>query len=218
MGKPGERLLDSLPAIYRASDASGDLHRLLGVFEEILFSSNMPPPGIEQQIQDIPSLFSPGAGEPGQNNAARTPDRFLPWLATWVAFTPHALFEPQQLRKIISGITPLYGRRGTRAYLEELLRLCFNEISAVEIHDEPEQRFIIGFAKIGSDTLFGDDRPFWFRVTVNVNSRGGDAKITGSRREFEQRVRAIVDFAKPGHTAYELHLLFSSLEESRSTA
>src|SRR5690242_19281542 len=122
------RMLDSLPAIYRNNDMGGHLQRLLGVFEEVLFVSDDPAaPGIEQQIDAVPSFFSPsgivpgyGAAEQGaeKNKIRRTPDRFLPWLATWVAFTPHALFPPEQLRTIISGITPLYSKRGTRDYLE----------------------------------------------------------------------------------------------------
>jgi phage tail-like protein len=209
-------MLNSLPAIYRVSDTGGQLQHLFGALEEVLFSSEASySPGIEQQIKTISSFFSPLGDHPGQDDVAQAPDRFLPWLATWVAFTPHALFAPRQLRKIISGITPLYGRRGTRAYLKELLRLCFEEILDVKIDDERGQRFVLGLARIGEDTLFGDERPFWFRVTLNINQENSGTKIIESRHEFEKRIRAIIDFAKPGHTAYELHLHFSSVNESR---
>src|SRR5215831_119115 len=104
------RMLDSLPAIYRTGDSTGDLQRLLGVFEEVLFRNDGPgTPGIEQQIEAIPSFFSPKGIMPGfgiaeHSATKRAPDRFLPWLATWVAFTPYALFPPEQLRVIISSI------------------------------------------------------------------------------------------------------------------
>jgi phage tail-like protein len=220
MNETGARMLDSLPAIYRASDSTGHLQQLLAVFEEVLFYSREAQglPGIEQQIDATPSLFSPlGDENTHQLSHTETPDRFLPWLATWVAFTPHALFEPGRLRTIISGITPLYGKRGTRAYLDQLLKLCFEEISEVEIDDEPIQGFIVGRAKIGVDTLFGDRRSFWFRVDITVNRQNSGSEITESNHEFELRVRAIIDFAKPGHTAYELHVHFASVEEGSYT-
>jgi phage tail-like protein len=217
------RMLDSLPAIYRAGDSTGDLQRLLGVFEEVLFRNDGPgTPGIEQQIDAIPSFFSPSGITPGygiaeQSAATRAPDRFLPWLATWVAFTPYALFPPEQLRIIISGIAPLYSKRGTRDYLEQLLKLCFPAIHEVEIDDNPIPGFIIGQAKVGEDTLFGDERPFWFRVAIdvhrqNIREGGMEREHEFDEREFEKRVRAIIDFAKPAHTDYELHVFFSSAD------
>ncbi|MGH8685427.1 MAG: hypothetical protein ACREUM_08785 [Nitrosospira sp.] len=212
MSETGTRLLDSLPAIYRASDSAGHLRRLLGIFEETLFHGGAQDlPGIEQQIEAIPGFFDPlGNDHIEPFNHAKAPDRFLPWLATWVAFTPHALFTPGQLRVIISRIAPLYGRRGTRAYLEQLLKICFDEISAVTIDDEPVQGLVIGQARVGEDTLLGGERPFWFRIDIDV----AGPEIMASHHEFEQRVRTIIDFAKPGHTTYELRLRFFSPDET----
>jgi phage tail-like protein len=212
-------MLDSLPAIYGNSDTRGHLQRLLGVFEEVLFYNNDPhAPGIEQQIDSIPNFFSPlgyelvhdlAAQDEVKHEVKRTPERFLPWLATWVAFTPHALFSADQLRVIISGIAPLYSKRGTRDYLEQLLKLCFPEIHAVEIDDNPVPGFIIGQAKLGEDTLFGDERPFWFRVGIDAQRPNTGPNTIEREHEFQQRVRAIIDFAKPAHTNYELHVYFS---------
>ena len=151
MNEAGTRLLDNLPAIYRTSDPGGNLGRLLGVFEEMLFhAGGQEPPGIEEQIEAIPGLFSPGGDDvSGWLHLEKAPDQFLPWLATWVAFTPHALFPPHQLRAIISRIAPLYGRRGTRAYLEQLLEICFPEISKVVIDDEAALGLVIGRYALG---------------------------------------------------------------------
>lgn len=210
MSEPGARMLDNLPAVYRTEGSSGPLQRLLGVFEEVLFGDGVgDSPGIEEQIEAIPSFFSPLGDEyTGEFAPTRTPDRFLPWLATWAAFTPHALFTPERLRDIISGIAPLYRKRGTRTYMEELLKLCFPEILDVKIDDDPIQGFIIGQAKVGSDTLFGNERPFWFRVDIRAQGQHFGQNGAESTDEFERRVRAIIDFAKPAHTAYELRLNF----------
>lgn len=218
MNESGTRMLDSLPAIYRTGGPSGSLQRLLGVFEEVLFASRtQDAPGIEQQIETIPSFFSPlggphthGTDSADGIHATKTPDRFLSWLATWVAFTPHALFTPERLRTIVAGIAPLYGSRGTRSYLEQLLKLCFPEILEVEIDDDPISGFVIGQAKLGEDTLFGDERPFWFRVDIDASGGSFGPKAAESKNEFEQRVRTIIDFGKPAHTEYELRLNFST--------
>jgi phage tail-like protein len=194
------RLLDKLPAVFRASDTSGDLRRLLDAFEAVLFGREDPArPGMEAAIDAIPRYFSPLPAVPGSDQAC--PDRFLPWLAQWVAFSPHALFEPPQLRRIVAGIVPLYTRRGTRAYLERLLKLCFDEIEQVTIDEAPGTGLQLGSAKLGVDSLLGAGRPFWFRVDLGLH--GGEF-ASGAPEAFEQRVRAIIDFAKPAHTAYEL--------------
>jgi len=154
MADERDRLIGSLPAIYRHKDSSKDLRHLLGVFEHVIFRCADPvTPGIEQQIETIPTHFAPLGIAADHPDSARAPDRFLPWLAGWVAFTPYALFTPQQLRKIVAGITPLYSRRGTRQYLEKLLGLCFDEIRAVEIDEHPESGFRVGKARIGVDSL-----------------------------------------------------------------
>lgn len=201
MDDTGIRLRERLPAVFRASDTTGDLRRLLDAFDAVLFGCNDPGrPGIAEAVDAIPRHFTPVAMDPG-NEEAICPDRFLPWLAQWVAFSPYALFEPRQLRKIVAGIVPLYTKRGTRAYLEQLLRLCFDEIDDVAIDEAPAAGLRLGYSRVGLDSLLGADRPFWFDVVVGL--REGQA-FPGSPEAFEQRVRAIIDFARPAHTAYEL--------------
>jgi len=191
------RLLGHLPAVFRAADTSGELRRLLAAFEGVLFGDGDPDrPGIEEQVDAIPRHVAPLPG-PGPDGMA-CPDRFLPWLAEWVAFTPHALFAPPALRRIVAGIVPLYSWRGTRVYLERLLRLCFEEIDAVAIDEAPGAGLRLGQARIGIDSLLGTDSPFRFRVVLGL--RGAEPVLAG----FESRVRAIIDFARPAHTAYDL--------------
>lgn len=220
MSDKSGRLLNTLPAIYRAADTSGQLGRLLGVFEDVLFGSPAHGrDGIEQQIAAIPSVFAPlGVAGDEQQDGARAPSEFLPWLAGWVAFSPYAFFTAEQLRPIVAGITPLYGKRGTRDYVEQLLRLCFDEILDVEIDERPIFGLRVGHARIGEDTLLGSDRPFWFRVAIEA--RPSEEK-SGERWEskfwFEQRLRAVIDFAKPAHTDYDLRLRFAETGEVGSS-
>lgn len=209
------RLLDHLPAIYRSGDPGDDLPALLRVFEEFFFvghrQAHIQVHGIERQLDAVPALFAPlglddDAHGPSHDAERRTPERFVPWLATWLSFAPHHLFEPERLRHIVAGIVPLYGKRGTRAYLEELLKLCFDEIAAVHVDEQAEAGLRIGSSTLGVDSLLAEERPFWFSVDIHLSRDGmAPAASTGAMR-LEQRVRAIIDFAKPAHTAYELRV------------
>lgn len=197
------RLLDQLPAIYRGSD---DLRGLLAAFEELLFTGHRDAhtelSGIENELQRVPALFAPlgvaGAG------SARTPSRFLPWIASWLAFAPQRLFEPEQLRRVVAGIVPLYGRRGTRAYIEQLLKLCFDEIAAVRVDERDLTGLCLGRSRTGIDSLLAAQRPFWFSVDVQVRAHAAPPA------RLEQRLRAVIDFAKPAHTLYELRMHLSA--------
>ena len=209
MSDKQERLLSSLPAIYRAYFTE-DLRSLLSTFEAVLFGSGEGARGIAQEIEAIPAYFAPlGLGGADDDSGAKAPDRFLHWLAAWVAFTPHALFTPAQLRKIVAGIVPLYGYRGTRAYLEKILRLCFEGVRAVEIDEQPSSGFRVGQARMGVDSFLTGDRPFWFRIELDLDApddRGREQ--ADSRTALEQRIRAIVDFAKPAHTEYDVEFRY----------
>ena len=212
--KPAARLLDLLPAIYRSDDAGDDLPALLGVFEALLFDGDDDGEddgglhGIARRIDAMPHLFAPlGMDDP--DGPERTPDRFVPWLATWLAFTPAPLFEPARLRRIVAGIVPLHGRRGTRAYLDTLLRLCFDEIAEVRIDERQRAGLRLGESRLGVDSLLAHDRPF--RFSVEIALRPGTFATAAPRgsaaaTRFERQVRATIDFAKPAHTAYELRL------------
>lgn len=224
MAEPGDRLLAALPAVYRAADVTGDLARLLAAFEALLFDGEPAPdrsdaaagaggalPGLERLLPALPALFAPQGGLWHQGVEWRTPDRFLPWLVAWLGFTPHALFAPEALRRIAAGIVPLHGLRGTREHLERLLALCFEgELTAVEVDDRPSAGLAVGAARIGHDSRLASSRPFWFRVVVETddashpNGGGADAEVAAA--DIERRVRAVIDFARPACTAYELHL------------
>jgi phage tail-like protein len=214
-----DRLLGSLPAIYRAY-ATDELRHLLGAFEAVLFCGEKGGiRGIEQEIEAIPSLFAPlGAVGEGKAGGIKAPDRFLPWLAGWVAFSPHELFTPTQLRKIVAGIVPLYGYRGTRAYLEKLLKLCFEEIRSVDIDEQPNLGFKVGQVRMGEDSFLTGERPFWFRVALDLDTsterRGGQAE---SRSVVEHRIRAVIDFAKPAHTEYDVEFHYHAAGRNKTS-
>lgn len=207
--KAAGHMIESLPAVYRAVDESGDLAALLDVFEQLLFRGSDHPDialeGIEAGLSRIPALFVPQAGEA----VAQTPERFLPMLARSLSFTPHAHFPALALRRILAGIVPMYGHRGTREYLQQLLALCFaDEIGAVHIDDRPRTGFAIGHSRLGIDTRLARDRHFWFVVRVQpLPPPPGSPPGPAPGPDLAERVRAVIEFAKPAHTGYELRLL-----------
>lgn len=222
---PLGRLLSLLPAVYAESDTTGDLERLLATFDALFFDdashrngvavsspidpSALPPlPGCERLLSSIPLVLSPTPAAADANGDAPTsavetqaPDAFVTWLAASLAFTPHVLFDPPALRRVVAGIVPMNGLRGTRGYLLRLLELCFaEELVRVDIDDSPHPGFVIGLASIGRDTQLSSTGPFRFRVFVVARADTGPAA-----RLLERRLHAVIDYAKPAHTAYELH-------------
>ncbi|MCC8400466.1 phage tail protein [Paraburkholderia sp. MMS20-SJTN17] len=218
MNDTAGRLLAALPAIYRA-DGGDQLRALLAAFELMLLASgNANAPAVGDEIDAIPSLFAPLGVKPAAlwqtingpasiQSEARppAPDRFMPWLAQWVAFTPYRYFSADELRHIVAGIVPLYGRRGTRDYMEKLLALCFGEIGESSIDENPVHGFVIGRSHVGVDTELAVREPYRFRVEFCLRERAF-ARVHGALHDLEERVRAVVEFARPAHTEYELVL------------
>jgi phage tail-like protein len=210
---PADRLFDLLPAMFRQQDSTDELKHLLHALGTYFLAGNPDNTGragLEQYVERIPALFAP-LGEPhdGTSND-RTPEQFLHWLAAWLSFSPHALFSHERLRHITAGIVPLYGFRGTKEYLQRLLELCFgDELASFNVDDRPRVGFTIGDSTVGIDTRLAIGRPFAFKVVVETRSAsdGVDA--------LRQRLRAVIDFAKPAHTVYELEWRTSPHGHSR---
>jgi len=206
-----DRLLAALPAIYAERDRAegGTLRELLRAFEAVLLGAGRTaePTGYDQRIAALPSLLAPdrdGTADDvealGTYDAA-TRDAFVPWLAaSWVAFTPFAHFEPARLRSIVSGIVPLYARRGTPAYLTSLLHLCFDEIATVTIREDLSGGLVVGRARLGHSTQLGAARPFVFEVVIALRPGALD------QPRLRRAIRAVVDFAKPAHTCCDIFI------------
>ena len=145
---------------YTEPGIGSHLQRLLGVFEEVLFRSDGPDcQASSNRSMPFPASFHhrESSRDMALQNKARLRGRrtrCLPVARHLGAFTPHAPFPPENSSESSFPVShPLYSKRGTRDYLEQLLKLCFPEIHEVEIDDNPVPGFIIGQAKVGKDTL-----------------------------------------------------------------
>jgi phage tail-like protein len=206
--------LSHLPAIYQTSE---DLRELLAVFEAVMFGTGagdhnegprqrfrnegMP---LAEAVANIASLF----------DVSETPREFVQWLAQWVALTDLSGLAEERQRRLLSKIVPLYAKRGTKNYVEELLKFFMPDDATVLIDDQNLQGFVVGAARIGLDSWLAFDRPFWFAVTILLPApSGGPGERAELRTQWEQRVRRVIDLAKPAHTLYELVLRFNDSEE-----
>jgi hypothetical protein len=213
-----DRLLDALPQVYREADAEagGGLRRLLAAFEAVLLGApgSAHAQGLEQAIAALPALLAPDEvadaaarqGMPGFEPAVR--DAMPAWMARhWVGFTPAAHFEPARLRRIVGAIVPMYGRRGTPAYLLALLRLCFDgEIADVALQEHVLGGLRVGRTRVGRTTQLGRTRPFTFRLSVVV-APPVEGRPARSPAALHAALTAVIDFAKPAHTVCELQLI-----------
>jgi len=211
VAEDADRMLAGLPAVFGNRDETGDLTRLLGVLEAVFFSGaaveGRKVPGLEQYIDEIPALFLPLGLQLDGGKLWQTPDRFLHWLAAWLSFTPHVLFSAASLRRIVAGIVPLYGLRGTKDYLVRLLELCFgHEVVHVYVDDRPRVGFTIGESRLGIDTRLAFSRPFCFKVAIEIRGSIVDPAAIHEIEALRQRLHCVIDFAKPAHTTYELEL------------
>lgn len=202
---PRSRLMDYLPAVFHevdAADSSSDplLRHFLLAFEQILLGTEKPDQGersqgaghiegLEHCIARLHTFFDP----------EETREDFLSWLASWVAFDLRSDLPLSRRRALLANIVPLYQVRGTKRYMEELLRLYFEVPVVVDDNELPS--FQIGVhSSLGGDTYVEGGPPFFFRVRL---------ELSGTPRELENQTRIareVIDLAKPAHTMYSLEV------------
>ncbi len=101
---PRQSYLRYLPAVYQEEDSSRDfIERFLSIFESTLYDS-------EELISGLPSYFDPKAA----------PDRFLPWLAGWMALDLYPLLGEKN-REFILRVFEFYRLKGTAGGLADLV-------------------------------------------------------------------------------------------------
>lgn len=197
------RLLAQLPGVYHSSE---DLRNLLSGLEVILFEPHER--SLELQIVEIATLFdvvkAPDELAPWLSQSR---DDFLPWLAQWVALSRAAGLPLERQRRLVRRIVPLYAWRGTRRYLTELLEFYLPENTEIRVEDQEFIGLVVGKARIGLDSWLEHDRPYWFKVTIRMPESASAAKPRAlGRNDWQERIRQVIELAKPAHTTYDLEL------------
>jgi len=196
--EPKRRLMDLLPAIYREAGAenhSSYLVRLLNSFERVLWGrqiakSSRSGEGLREKIEQLSELLDP----------LRAAPEVLPWLAGWMALALHTNLRVEQKRKLIANMIPLYNIRGTRRYVEELLRICVDVPTAIEEEDIPALQ-IGKHSTLGKDMHIGGGAPHFFRVRMLASHLSVSALEEQRELAYE-----VVELAKPAHTGYEFKI------------
>lgn len=150
--------------------------------EQIITAKTQNIPGLEEIIDNIHVYFNP----------QYTPKEFLPWLAGWVALSLRDDWEVEVKKAFIQQIVHLYGLRGTKAGLIEILSIYLKNSGfgeKVEVFDQ------------------FDNFPNYFQVQLTLKDRDPDkywrqAKIA----------KAIIDREKPAQTFYSLKILVPTMQ------
>ena len=182
-----------LPATLQA-DAF--IARFLLAFEQILTGTNFPsetspgiiesssrnPPGLEAVIESTHTYFDPDL----------TPAEFLPWLASWVALSLRDDWGSQTKRNFIKQIVYLYGKRGTKEGLKQILSLYLKSVGL------PDK------VTIYEGNYYPD---YYFQVGLTL------PRMEPKRYWQEVRIaKAIIDQEKPAHTYYALKIQVPSMQ------
>jgi phage tail-like protein len=209
---PRKKLLQYLPAIYQepgTAEQANYLPVFLEAFEKILFGKedkdsargnvNKPARAVEslsEKIARLHELFDPWAA----------PEEFLPWLASWAALSLSPSITAERKRLLIAKIIPLYRIRGTRKYVEDILRLCLEIPSAVIEEEIPPLQLGV-HSTVGEDMRIDGGAPHFFLVRLMAANL--DAVKVQAQRQLAYEV---VELAKPAHTGYEFQVLSPEMQ------
>jgi phage tail-like protein len=180
-----ESLLDYLPAVYRRRDVGREnfIQEFLWIFQHVFRS-------IEMKIEDIHRYFG----------VFSTPAEFLPWLASWVAFTLDGEWSEAEKRLNLKKAVEFYQIRGTVRGITEMVKLY----TGVDVHivenDWPLNGFQIGVhSTIGKDSaiLPPTNRAHCFIVEVALDEENVDDDLL-------IKLHQIISIEKPAHTTYYL--------------
>lgn len=204
-------LLEYLPAIYQDPTDGDDpqhgdqfLRQYLSVFERVMLipseepgrgahrESTTDPRALEAEIVGIHALFDPET----------TPESFLKWLAGWVALGLRSDLSVLKQRRLIANIAHLYRIRGTRRYLEEVLKLYLEGMPTVTDEDRPGLQ-VATHSTVGVDTYLGGGASFLFQVKLGLSRR--DEEFVAKQRRL---AREVIEMERPAHTWYELRVVF----------
>src|SRR5215467_803678 len=183
-------LLESLPAIYRRSDAVGrNLVRELCFLFEHMFDS------VEINLTDGWRFYDPHV----------SPLDFLNWLSGWTAFSLDLDWPEPQKRALIKRAVDLYRFRGTKRGLALFLRLFTGHEPDIEENSWPFKGFRVEAegaelgARVGLDSVILPpmNLAHCFIVTMPI-------KFDTVAAEMIIRIHLIIQMEKPAHTHYYL--------------
>ncbi len=203
--KPPGKMMKYLPSVFHEDKF---LAEYLSAFEKILLSSDdLHRPGLEAIIANIAVLFNP----------KDAPEKFLPWLADWMAFGLRADLPVDLQRSFLSEVISLYKKRGTPESMKRLLKIFTRAEPTIlegdEMADRKHRAWNDWNVAKGFEQWEKDDNPDnAFGVLLSFMGAQGE----GDRAELEVDrnlaiASALIDLEKPAHTIYYLVPITPSL-------
>ncbi len=99
--------LSFLPEVYRTdADGADFTMRFLSIFQNLYEQMN-------QQITELPAHY----------DIDRTDRTFLEWISGWIGMDSYALWDDEQLRKLLHSALDLYRRTGTAGMIADIVQL-----------------------------------------------------------------------------------------------
>src|SRR5438067_12700037 len=177
--------INYLPGIYQDSDEENAdfLQRFL------LITAHLTS-GVEENLEFVHELFDPRI----------TNEKWLPWLASWLAMPLLEGWDEEKRREIIQRTPELYRKRGTADGLKLALRLFADVKAEIHVGEWPYAGLVIGRSStIGKDTVLSP--PVFASQCFTVELPDSKAEIS---RERLRTVQALVETEKPAHAHYAL--------------
>jgi phage tail-like protein len=180
-----ESYIKWLPAIYQRGDATGKnfVRDILWIIQH-LFGS------IDDTLDIIHTFF----------NSYETPERFLPWLASWSAMVLEADWPLNKKRRLIKQAMELYRMRGTKKGITLFIKLFTDFEPMINENAWPFNGFRIGVTSaIGIDSVIlppvDKSRAFMVIMPHRFRDLSPQSII---------RLHEIIEMEKPAQTSYML--------------
>lgn len=194
-----------LPPIFHEDKL---LAEYLSAFEKILLSSgDSQRPALEAIIANVALLFNP----------KDAPERFLPWLADWMAFEMRADLPVNLQRSFLSEVISLYKKRGTPENMKRLLKLFTRAEPTIlegdEMADEKHRAWTDWNVNNGFKRWKTDGKPDnAFGVLLSFMSSQEEGGETAQEVTRNLAIAsALIDLEKPAHTIFYLVPIYPSL-------
>ena len=184
------------------SHHADQFRRFLFIFQHLMTT-------VTEQIDAIPSLTDPATADP----------KFLPWIASWVTFELDESLPIHQQRERVTRSIRLYRTRGTKAGVEEMIRVLTSAPVTVFERQKPQAAVLGAMTLVGgrsAEERFHKDEPAPFFL-VRPDRAGTSFFVlkledrTSFRRRFGERAPAvlrrisqIVTNEKPAHVSFTI--------------
>lgn len=193
---------DQVDTTETTSRHADQFRRFLFIFQHLMTTAT-------DKIDRIPSLTDPLTADP----------KFLPWIASWVSFELDESLPLHQQRELVRRSIRLYRTRGTKAGVEEMIRVLTSAPVDVKERVKPQPCVLGALALAGGKTVedryLRDEPPAFYLVqpdrkpttffVLTLESRGKFKRRFGERAPAVlRRISQIVTNEKPSHVTFTI--------------